>query len=875
MALDLTSDALLGRYRLVRRLGVGGMGEVWEAIDTSLQREVALKVISQVGRADDAMRERFRREALVLARLSHPNVVTIFDVGTVEDQHGDAFPFLVMERVRGHSLGDELRQGALSPQRAVALLEQVARALAAAHGAGVVHRDLKPSNVLIGADDHVTVVDFGLARLLQQEGLTALDSLTSTGVVMGSCHYMAPEQAVGGHATPASDVFACGVLLYEALAGARPFEGINPVAVLRAVAEGRHDPLQDVVSGVPPGLAAVVARCLARDQERRYEDGAALLAELSHLRRELGSAAVAATRSLVRVSVEALRQQRRRRLLRWALVIGGVAVVASLAGVLVGRFDWQPRRINPGRWELASLLQTSGWVRAPSWNPQGTLVAVERNDGIRAEILVLDVRNGGSVSVAQEQGGAILARPAFSPDGRRIAVSRIDEDEQRVLVLPATGGTPIAVVDGADHAAWLDDEHLLFSRPRKQGNDLWVRDLAGGKEEVYLAADAQRSWWAGPRRPGGGLALLGGSSDIAVRVYVQARPGETPQAWTKAEMPVGVLGWVPDGSALLVAIDDRLVLLRARGAVPLLPAVSRIDGGALAPDGTRLAWVRNEVHTDLVDFDPASGKWSCLACGIRGLGWGSVGPDGTVAYRRQLGPQRSLFVRTTEGQERRLLPPGEEGACPSFSPDGSRIAYLSPSPRGTALKVIAVGGGEPVTLADEVERSEFPSWSPDGRQLAFAAGSPVKVWEISSGGGGRTLVTPAGGDYPAWSPDGRWIAYSVWTDASDPSQGAWLAPAEGGAPRQIGREPTRLGWSPDGRTLWQVRRGGGGLELWAAHPPRWQMTRVGPLALGAPPAAHAEHLPFTVDPSTGRLVFNRRSVAGELLLFSGIDAKDW
>ncbi len=877
MTLTLAPEVLLGRYRLVRRLGVGGMGEVWAAVDTLLEREVAVKVTSQLVRVDDESRERFRREALVLARLAHPNVVKVHDVGSFSGSAGEHLPYLVMELVRGQSFAEELRRGALPPRRAVAVLEQVARALAAAHRAGVVHRDLKPSNVLIDEEDHVSVVDFGLARLLREEGAwRSLESLTTSGVLLGSCAYMAPEQASGGRAVPASDVFACGVMLYEALAGVKPFDGPNPVAILRQVVAGRYTSLAELMSGVPPALAAVVDRCLARESERRYRDGGALHEELVRLRRDLDtSASLSPTRTLTRMSVEALRQRRWRQLITRGAAAAALGVLAGIAGVQLGRVGWERGRPDPGGWEVRQVFGGPGWIKAPDWNPRGTALAFERNDGTSAEILVLEVGDASPRVVAREAAGTVLARPRFSPDGRRLTLTAIGGGTQEIRVMPATGGAVLAAIPGADHATWLDDERVLFSRPEGGRRAIWVHHLGSGREQVYVASDGDTSWWEAKPRPGGGLALLGGASDIAVRIFATSAQHAVPVAWTAAAQSVSGYSWAPGGRSLVASIGGGLHVLRAGASRRLLPDVTPIGGAALSPDGRTIAWTRREAQTDLLAFLPGRAEIRCVLCGVRNAGWGSVGPDGAVAYRRQDGESRRLILRLPGGEERFLSPEGEDASCPSFSPDGARVAYLTKASRGTELRAVALTGGESVLLAEGVEPAEFPSWSPDGRFVAFAAGDPVNVWVVSAGGGAPRQVTTAGGDYPVWSPDGRFIAYVVWTDAADPAQGAWVVPAAGGAPRQVSPSPTALAWARDGQVLWQVRRGADELELWAAAVGTWQFRRLGAVPLGSAPGVHAEHLPLTVDPVTGEVVIIHRSIYGELLLFSGADPARW
>jgi dipeptidyl aminopeptidase/acylaminoacyl peptidase len=247
-----------------------------------------------------------------------------------------------------------------------------------------------------------------------------------------------------------------------------------------------------------------------------------------------------------------------------------------------------------------------------------------------------------------------------------------------------------------------------------------------------------------------------------------------------------------------------------------------------------------------------------------------------VIYRRYVAGNAILFQRDPSGIEMAITDGSEDASCPSISPDGNRVAYLAQDPEeGTMLRVVSRAGGQPVTLASGVEASEYPSWSPDGRFLAYAAGSPIRVWVVSAAGGEPRELTPNGGDYPSWSPTRDLIAYSVWTQDSDPDQGAWVVAAEGGTPRKIGRHPTRMVWSRDGRVLWQLRREDDRIELWQTVPGAWRWSRRSILDLGLPAASHLEHLPLTVSPRSGELVMNRRTTISSLLVFDGLAPDRW
>ncbi len=266
--------APLNRYEMKSRIATGGMGEVWRARDTVLGREVAVKVLKPEYAGDATFRTRFETEARHAASLHHPNIATVFDFGEDEPEQdgGPPRPYLVMELVPGKPLSDLIRRGRpMAPERVRDLVSQAAAGLAQAHAVGIVHRDIKPANVLVTPDGQVKITDFGIARAA--DGV----ALTSTGEVIGTPHYLSPEQAEGRPATPASDVYALGVLLFECLTGSRPFAGDTPVTT--ALAHVR-DPMPDLPADIPQDLARVTRRALAKDPAERYPDAAALGAAL-------------------------------------------------------------------------------------------------------------------------------------------------------------------------------------------------------------------------------------------------------------------------------------------------------------------------------------------------------------------------------------------------------------------------------------------------------------------------------------------------------------------------------------------------------------------------------------------------------------------
>ena len=876
MAVELQAGMMVGRYRLTRRLASGGMGAVWAALDERLDREVAVKVLPRMLVTDPSAERRFEREARAMGRLQHRNVVAVHDVGTADPGTGEELPYLVMELISGCSLADLIREGPLDPRRAARIMHQVAQALSAAHDAGVIHRDLKPSNVMVSADDYVKVLDFGLARLMRSDGRGIEDTLTVPGMVLGSCPYMAPEQAQGKSVSHLSDLFSAGSVLYEALSGVRAFQGTTPMQVLQSVVRCQVRSLEDVAPEVPASLAAVVERCLQRDPDRRYPSADHLVHDLeAFLREPVPIDPPGATVQYASKSVQAFSRKRRRDRWLWTGLAVAAAVLGAAAGVVLSRPGTEPLRPDPGAWSVREIVRSEGIVSGPSWSPDGTTLAFHRSLPGRSEILAVDLASGERWPVAESSGSKSVTAPRFSPDGRAMLVKIVDGEDHELRVLPAIGGEPVTSLPDTLHGAWMDSKRVMCAR--QQGGErpgLWEWRVDTGDVHEVDGLDPDRSWWSARPRPGGGFAALWGPSDARPGLQLVDADGGGVDLLPPGGLMRGI-EWHRSGNSLVASIEGSLVRIDDDGARPLLPRTDRLWDPAPSPDGTKLAVIRMEAVTDLVAVDPDGGGWSCVQCRVPESGWGSVAPDGSVAYRRTVAGTSGLFLIDSDGVERRLTPPEDDASCPSFSPDGRRIAYLVTRLESTTLAVIGRDGGPPLVLAENVEASEYPSWSPDGRFIAHAAGSPIRVRVVSAVGGSPRELTPDGGDYPVWSPRGDWIAYSVWTDPSDPMQGAWVVPPAGGQPRRISDVPTRLAWSSDGSRLFQLRRQADRLELWEAAVDGWEWRRRSVLDIGGQPRMHMEHLPFTVDPTTGRLIMNRRSSASSVLVYDGLDPERW
>ncbi len=587
MIIDLEAGMTLARYRLLRLIARGGMGSVWAAKDEGLDREVALKVLPPLQTSDPWAPRRFEREARAMARLHHANVVSVFDVGTADPGSGDELPFLVMELIIGQSLDHMVAEGPLPPEQVLHIFSQVARALSAAHAAGIIHRDLKPSNVMVTEADHVTVLDFGLARLQQQDGRTPEETLTTPGMVLGSCPYMAPEQALGQEVGPHSDIFSCGAVLYEALCGERVFDGPTPMRVLQSVVQCEYTPLAELAPDLSPSLVHVVERCLQKDPTRRYANCQELARDFRTINEGEGP-----TLRIGSASIKAVAIQRRRVIVKRLLAGAATLLIGILAGVLWGRAGFEQRKPDPGGWK-ASVITVSApcLLRHPEWNPGGSKLAVvcdpDGADGVQ-KLLLVPATGGTPNTLLKAQADQRLSWPRFSPKGNRILVT-VGVGGLRILSPKKSEDT--IDIDRASRGAWLDEDNIVFSHPGTNGAELWKYQVSTGERTPLLEAEGGQEWLASLPRPGGGLAALSGRVNTVLGIFVTSSEQGTRREWLKPGPGMSGLAWAPGGRSLVAVVDNKLVRLTASGAVPILPFPRTVCDPAFSPDGQHLAVV--------------------------------------------------------------------------------------------------------------------------------------------------------------------------------------------------------------------------------------------------------------------------------------------
>jgi serine/threonine-protein kinase len=826
--MPLAPGVRLGPYEVLGLIGAGGMGEVYRARDTRLDRTVALKVLPPEFASDSTLRARFEREARAISALEHPHICTLHDVG---EESGQAF--LVMEHLSGETLAERLKKGPLPLPQALEVAIQIAEALAAAHRHGIVHRDLKPGNVML-TKTGVKLLDFGLARLATHGQRPVVADLTSTpteaapltgrGTILGTLPYMAPEQLEGHPADARTDLWALGVIVYEMVTGRRAFEGRSSASLVAAILEREPSPLATLQPLTPPALERLVKRCLAKSPDDRWEGAHDVADELRWIAQAGLVPAETATGPAARPW-------------RWRLLMGGLALATSavLGGIAGQRLATtaSPRppvvrslldigpaeKVNSGGY-ITTWLRTPGGSRtALAWTPDGrSLVFVGRHGGVQR--LYVRALEGEKARVLDGTEGA--QAPTVSPDGRWVvfwangAVRRVPLAGGPVaVVVEGVGGIPTGIACGEDGRIYYHGagQVIWSAQPEGAATALTKRldaDVAhvlphllpGGRALLYTVRHRDRTW---------------GDDEVVAHVFATGeRKPLLHDAADARYVASGHLVFLRRGT--LFAVDFDLSRLSVRGTpVPALDAVTQALTSGLSGDMTgagqlsvastgSLAYMRGAVvpHRDfeLVAVD-RQGRVAPLGAPTRSYNPVlRLSPDGRrLAVSIEGLMETGLWLYDRDRSTLGKLTPGGEAIFPRWTPDGQRVTFqwLKEGVVQTAWQR-ADGATAPETL---VHGAGWPSsWSPDGRHLALAKDNDIWVATVEDG---KATVAPLAQTpdtelWPEFSPDGRWLAYG--SDASGRNE-VYVQPYPGPGPRQQvslegGESPA---WSPTGREL--------------------------------------------------------------------------
>ena len=741
----------LGHYQITEKLGEGGMGVVYKARDTHLDRFVAIKVLPAEKVADPERKRRFVQEAKAASALNHPNIIHIYDI-----DHAEGTDYIAMEYVAGKTLDQRIGRRGLRLSEALKYAVQIADALAKAHSAGIVHRDLKPTNIMVNEDGVVKVLDFGLAKLTEQvqgdetASTATIDDggrpITEEGIIVGTVAYMSPEQAEGKKVDARSDIFSLGSVLYEMVTGQKAFQGTSKMSTLSAILHQEPKPVSAIIPRIPADYEKLINRCLRKDPAKRFQYTADVKVALDELKQDSDSGRIqsaAATAS-------------------WFTSVRLVAVVLTVIALIATGWYWLGRR-RPSEPTLTAVPLTSypGSEEGASFSPDGNQVAFAWN-GEKQDNWDIYVKVVGSEPPLRLTTNKADDRwPAWSPDGRQIAFCRdLGGGKGGVVLISPLGGPEQMLTEfsynGAGSLSWFRDGSALamVELGREPGSQpqLALCKMGSGERGYLIKSSPERYvWGAYPAFSPDGRALAfslwveWNNSDLyLLDLSRDLKPVGEPRRRTFQNLSTSGAAWVSDGSALVYSAGGNLWRVAASGSSqPQTLASLGRDAyfPGISDRASRLAYTHSTSDWNIwrMEISPSKGK---------------VNP-----------PTR--FISSTRNEWN-----------PQYSPDGKKIAFTSDRSGSWETWVCDEDGSNVLQLTHfgKGDRGDI-KWSPDSSRLAFYSGAEghFEIYVINASGGNLRRLTSSSWSPSSitWSRDGRWIYF-------DAGGGMDRVPAEGG-----------------------------------------------------------------------------------------------
>ncbi len=766
--MPLSAGTKLGPYEILVPLGSGGMGEVYRARDTRLAREVAIKVLPADFAAHPERLKRFDREGRSASALNHPNIITVFDIGSQ-----DSISYLAMELIDGETLREILADGPLPIRKTIQIAVQLGDGLAKAHAAGIVHRDLKPENVMVSRDGFAKILDFGLAKSVTQEenSRTSTDH-TRAGAVMGTVGYMSPEQASGRPADFRSDQFSFGAILYEMVTGQRAFQKDTPVETLAAVIREEPEPILSLKPGTPAAAVRwIIERCLAKDPEDRYASTRDLARDLQSIRDRFSEIVTTEnTNALPALSTGT----RKSRPILFALAAALITAAAAIAYFTTRTSSLDPPELH--------YLTYSGHDRSPAASPDGKSIAFASDRDGPSRIWLKQLNGRGEVALTTGPDNY----PRFSPDGSMVLFIHKDHLLSSLYKVSVLGGEPRKLIQDVNSADWSPDgKQVVFIRIKNQKGDLsstiCIANADGTNvKEISHFKDLQLQH---PRWSPDGKMIVARSipfGQVTTPLFVISADGKEKReiappralgwfsaaAWSSPHTliftePVSIVAGRSSTSGRVIEQDINSAKIKTLfWSLTLGNTLDIISPGRLVLDAITSRENLHEVAFPGKGFTPQS-RW--LTRGVSSDRQPAYSPDGEwVIFSSNRSGNLDLWsVSTSDGSIRRITDDEAEDWDPAFTPDGKSILWSSSRGGHFEIWTANTDGSNARQITNDGADAENPTATPDGSWIVYTSYNPSKlgIWKIHPDGSGTMQILAGDSDLPEVSPDGQYVLY--------------------------------------------------------------------------------------------------------------------